>query len=67
MEDFFLARYATRQPPLDRTGLLPDERASLQGHARVPWRDLGSLPGPVEPPGLVDVLRALAPDGPWST
>lgn len=65
-EDFFLARFTGERPPLAREGLLPDERATLQGHAWVPWRDLGTLPDPVEPPGLADVLRALDPHGPWS-
>lgn len=66
-EDFFLARFPGARPPLSRTGLLPDEQVSLHAHAWIPWADLGSLPGPVEPPRLTGVLRALAPDGPWAT
>ncbi|MEU1146882.1 NUDIX domain-containing protein [Streptomyces sp. NPDC005863] len=64
-EHFFLARFADEQPPLTRTGLLPDELASLDTHAWVAWSELGSLPDPVEPPQLLTVLDTLAPDGPW--
>lgn len=28
-----------------RTGLLPDEQASLDTHIWIAWTDLGSLPG----------------------
>ena len=64
-ERFFVARFGTERPPLVRTGLLPEERASLDTHARVAWSELGALPDPVEPHRLVAVLRALVPDGPW--
>lgn len=64
-EHFFVARFAAEQPPLTRTGLSPDELASLDRHAWVVWSDLGSLPDPVEPPQLLAVLATLAPDGPW--
>ncbi|WP_306806445.1 hypothetical protein [Streptomyces sp. DH12] len=65
-EDFFLARFPDERPPLARTGLLPDELASLDTHAWLAWPDLGALTDPVEPPQLRAVLDALAPDGPWS-
>ncbi|MGW0903426.1 NUDIX domain-containing protein [Streptomyces sp. NPDC002853] len=64
-EHFFVARFTENQPPLVRTGLLPDEQVSLDTHIWIAWSDLGSLPDPVEPPQLLDVLDALAPDGPW--
>ncbi|MEV0528922.1 NUDIX domain-containing protein [Streptomyces sp. NPDC050439] len=64
-ELFFVAQFAENRPPLVRTGLLPDEQASLDTHIWIAWTDLGSLPDPVEPPQLLTVLAALAPDGPW--
>ncbi|MFB4196795.1 hypothetical protein [Streptomyces carpaticus] len=48
------------------SGLLPDEQVALDAHGWIEWPELGSLPDPVEPPHLPDVLRALVPDGPWS-
>ncbi|MGW6783649.1 NUDIX hydrolase [Streptomyces sp. NPDC054987] len=64
-EYFFLARFADERPSLVRTGLLPDEQATLDAHAWIEWSALSSLRDPVEPPQLPDVLGALAPDGPW--
>ncbi|WP_255977871.1 NUDIX hydrolase [Streptomyces longispororuber] len=64
-EHFFLARFADERPPLVRTGLLPDEEATLDTHAWIAWSDLSSLADPVEPPHLLTVLRSLAPQGPW--
>ncbi|MFH8484495.1 NUDIX hydrolase [Streptomyces longisporoflavus] len=64
-EHFFLARFAEEQPPLTRTGLLPEERESLDTHVWIAWSELGSLPDPVEPPQLLSLLGVLAPDGPW--
>ncbi|MYR44323.1 NUDIX domain-containing protein [Streptomyces sp. SID5910] len=64
-ERFFVARFAEEQPPLVRTGLLPEEQASLDTHAWVAWSDLGTLTDPVEPPQLLTVLGDLVPDGPW--
>ncbi|MFH8612551.1 NUDIX hydrolase [Streptomyces sp. NPDC018029] len=65
-EHFFLARFADEQPPLARTGLLPDEQASLDTHAWIVWSELAALPDRVEPPQLLTVLGTLMPDGPWS-
>ncbi|MEU6349759.1 NUDIX domain-containing protein [Streptomyces sp. NPDC047072] len=64
-EHFFVARFADEQPPLERTGLLPDEQVSLDTHAWVAWSELGSLSDPVEPPQSPALLSALVPDGPW--
>lgn len=64
-ELFFPARFGGERPAVSRSGLLPHERASLEGCAWVPWPDLGSPPGRVEPPHLLSVLAALLPDGPW--
>ncbi|MFF0746445.1 NUDIX hydrolase [Streptomyces sp. NPDC004111] len=64
-EHFFAARFDTEQPPLVRTGLLPDEQVNLGEHRWVPWKELASLADPVEPPELLAVLTALVPDGPW--
>lgn len=65
-EQFYLARFTGERPSLLRTGLLPDEQASLDTHAWFDWTDLAALPDPVEPPQILTVLDALAPDGPWS-
>ena len=64
-EEFFVAHFAEEQPALVRTGLLPDERITLDTHAWIAWSDLGSLPDRLEPPQLLTVLEALVPDGPW--
>lgn len=65
-EHFFVARFTAERPPLTRTGLLPDEQVNLDAHRWIAWSELAGLPDPVEPPHLPDVLRSLAPDGPWS-
>ncbi|MEV7890346.1 NUDIX hydrolase [Streptomyces sp. NPDC002817] len=64
-ELFFVAQYAEERPSLVRTGLLPDEEASLDTHAWIAWSDLDSQVDPVEPPQLLAVLGALRPEGPW--
>jgi 8-oxo-dGTP pyrophosphatase MutT (NUDIX family) len=64
-ERFFVAHFAEAEPALTRTGLLVDEQATLIGHAWVAWPDLAALPDRLEPPGLLAVLAALVPDGPW--
>ncbi|MGW2571486.1 NUDIX hydrolase [Streptomyces sp. NPDC001537] len=64
-EHFFVAQYADEEPSLVRTGLLPEEQASLDSHAWIAWSDLDSLSDPVEPPQLLTVLDTLVPDGPW--
>jgi putative hydrolase of the HAD superfamily len=65
-QHFFLAHFADDRPSVVRTGLLPDEQATLQGHAWIPWQDLATLPDPLEPPELPTILATLAPEGPWS-
>ncbi|MFF8190532.1 NUDIX hydrolase [Streptomyces bobili] len=64
-EHFFLALFTDERPSLVRTGLLPGERTALDTHRWVAWPELHSLPDPVEPPQLPDVLGGLMPDGPW--
>ncbi|MGP4112873.1 NUDIX hydrolase [Streptomyces sp. 4N509B] len=64
-EHFFLARFAEERPSLTRTGLLPDEQATLDTHAWVAWSELDAVPDRLEPPELPAVLRALVPSGPW--
>jgi 8-oxo-dGTP pyrophosphatase MutT (NUDIX family) len=64
-EYFFLARFATEQPPLARDGLLADEQANLQAYTWVPWSELGALPDELQPRALPELLAELAPDGPW--
>lgn len=66
-EHFFVARFADERPSLARSGLLPDEQASLDTHTWIAWPDLGSLPDPVEPPQMSAVLGALVPGGPWGS
>ncbi|MDT0269079.1 NUDIX domain-containing protein [Streptomyces sp. DSM 44915] len=66
VEPFFLARFGEERPALLRTGLLPDERVNLDAHTWIEWSALDMLPDPVEPPRLLAVLDALAPDGPWA-
>ncbi|GGQ56611.1 NUDIX domain-containing protein [Streptomyces flaveolus] len=66
-EDFFVARFAEEQPPPVRTGLLPDEQVGLDSYQWVLWSELDLLPHRLEPPGLLTVLAALVPDGPWRT
>ena len=43
-ELFFLAHFTAEQPPLLRTGLLPEERASLHSHTWTKRSALKSLP-----------------------
>ncbi|MBU7596583.1 NUDIX domain-containing protein [Streptomyces sp. P38-E01] len=64
-EQFFLARFDEERPGLARAGLMPDERENLRGHVWVEWNELAGLPDPLQPPQLLAVLNALAPDGPW--
>jgi 8-oxo-dGTP pyrophosphatase MutT (NUDIX family) len=64
-EHFFVAQLANEEPPVVRTGMLPDEHANLDTHAWIAWLDLESLPDPVEPPQLLTVLSTLTPNGPW--
>jgi 8-oxo-dGTP pyrophosphatase MutT (NUDIX family) len=58
-ERFFLARFGQEQPALLRTGLLPDERVNLRGHAWVAMSELDSLPDRLEPPQLRAVVDAF--------
>jgi 8-oxo-dGTP pyrophosphatase MutT (NUDIX family) len=66
-EHFFLARYDTVEPGLDRAGLLADEQVNLLAYAWVAWSEFGSLAGLLQPPHLLELLATLAPDGPWTT
>ncbi len=62
-ERFFLGRTADIAPSIAPEGLdLGDE---CLGSAWVPWRELGSLPDPVEP-DVLPPLRRLDPNGPWA-
>ncbi|MPZ85201.1 MAG: NUDIX domain-containing protein [Actinophytocola sp.] len=65
-EQFFLARFDIERPEPRRSGLLPDEQVNLHAYAWVAWDGIDELADPVEPPQLLDVLRQLAPDGPWA-
>jgi 8-oxo-dGTP pyrophosphatase MutT (NUDIX family) len=68
-EQFFLARFAAERPELVRTGLLPEEEASLHDHVWADAAGLAALPDRLEPPELAAVIAALTePDGPgpWS-
>ncbi|WP_326700962.1 NUDIX domain-containing protein [Streptomyces sp. NBC_01754] len=64
-ESFFVAHYAEERPSVVRTGLLPEERSTLETHAWIAWAELGVLRDRVEPPRLLAVLGTLAPDCPW--
>ncbi|MFP8903615.1 NUDIX domain-containing protein [Streptomyces atacamensis] len=64
-ELFFPTRFGGGRPAVSRAVPLPHERNALEAYAWVPWPDLGSLPGRVEPPRLLPVLAALLPGGPW--
>ena len=57
-EEFFLARYATARPGLDRAALMDDEREALVGHAWLTPAELAALPG-LEPPDLPAIIRRL--------
>ncbi|MFD6415880.1 NUDIX domain-containing protein [Streptomyces sp. NPDC060194] len=65
-EHYCAARFDREQPPLGQDGLQPDELASLDATAWVPWDEVRALADPVEPPQLLAVLAALLPDGPWA-
>jgi tagatose 6-phosphate kinase len=62
VEPFFLARYAHPCPSLQPAALTDEDRANLIEQAWVHWSELSELPGRVEPPQLLYVLRRLAPD-----
>lgn len=64
-EPFFLARFPAPRPALTRAGLQPDERPTLRGHGWFTGAELAGLPDRLEPPGLLGVIAALDPDGPW--
>ena len=64
-EHFFVARFDGERPPVVRTGLLPDEQATLEEYEWVAWSELAALPDRLEPPHLLRVLAELLPDGPW--
>jgi 8-oxo-dGTP pyrophosphatase MutT (NUDIX family) len=57
-EQFFLARFPTSQPALNRDGLMPDEQQALAGHAWLTPAELDGLAG-LEPPDLPAVIRRL--------
>jgi len=65
-ERFFVARFAVQRPEVVRTNLMPDEQATLYGHAWVERTGLAGLPDRVEPPQLAAVVAALAPDSYWA-
>jgi tagatose 6-phosphate kinase len=62
VEPFFLARYAQPHPPLRPQALTPEDQENLVEQAWVHWSELASLPGRLEPPQLLNVLRRLAPN-----
>lgn len=62
VEPFFLARYAQPRPALHPKSLTPEDQANLIEQAWVHWSDLAQLPGRLEPPQLLNVLRRLAPN-----
>ncbi|MCT2589936.1 NUDIX domain-containing protein [Streptomyces sp. N2-109] len=64
-ERFFLACFTEEQPALVRTGLLPDEEASLDRHAWIAPPALESLPDRLEPPQLRATVASLVREGPW--
>jgi 8-oxo-dGTP pyrophosphatase MutT (NUDIX family) len=57
-EEFFLARYPTAAPELDRAGLMPDEREILTGHAWVAPAELAGVEG-LQPPELRELIQRL--------
>jgi 8-oxo-dGTP pyrophosphatase MutT (NUDIX family) len=65
-EHFFLARFDSVRPEVDRAGLLADEQVNLQEYAWVSWSALDTLPDRLQPPRLLEMLAELVPDGPWS-
>jgi 8-oxo-dGTP pyrophosphatase MutT (NUDIX family) len=64
-EPFFLARFAAPAPALDGAGLQVDEQQNFAGHAWLTRAEIGALTERLEPPGLIEVLARLEPDGPW--
>ncbi len=65
-ELFFLARFAEAEPALRHDRMEAYEQEAFLGHAWVPWAGLAGLPDSLEPPEVLSVLAALAPDGPWT-
>ncbi|WP_405789034.1 NUDIX domain-containing protein [Streptomyces sp. NBC_01367] len=63
-EEAFFPCLLPSAPEVRPGGLEQYEVEQLQEHRWVPWHELGDLPDPVEPPQLLDVLTAPAPDGP---
>lgn len=62
VEPFYLARFAQPQPPVKPAAPTPEEEQTLLDQAWVHWSELGNLPGRLEPPQLLYVVRRLAPD-----
>jgi 8-oxo-dGTP pyrophosphatase MutT (NUDIX family) len=62
VEPFFLARYAHPRPAVHPVALSAEDKEILVEQAWVHWSELNALPGRVEPPQLLYVLRRLAPD-----
>jgi 8-oxo-dGTP pyrophosphatase MutT (NUDIX family) len=62
VEPFFLARYAQPRPALHPVSLTAEDQQNLVEQAWVHWSELASLPGRLEPPQLLNVLRRLAPN-----
>jgi 8-oxo-dGTP pyrophosphatase MutT (NUDIX family) len=58
-EHFYLARFTTPHPAIVRTGLLPDEEATLHDHRWAAVTDLHTLADRLQPPTLVDVIGDL--------
>lgn len=65
-EEAFFLGWFNRARPLSGGGLDEQEFQSLHGHVWMHWKNIGRLPDTVEPPDITAILRALAPDGPWS-
>jgi 8-oxo-dGTP pyrophosphatase MutT (NUDIX family) len=63
-EAFFLARMQD-PAPISHDGLREYETGIFQEHAWVSWSEIGSLADRVEPPELLEVLRALDGEGRW--
>lgn len=57
-EQFFAAAYPAATPQIGRDGLLPYEKAELQGHAWVHPSEFAALPDTLEPPSLGEILRS---------
>jgi 8-oxo-dGTP pyrophosphatase MutT (NUDIX family) len=64
-EQFFAAAYPGSAPPIARDGLLPYEKAELQGHAWVHPSDFPALSDSLEPPSLGEILRSSSRFGTW--